>query len=187
LSKHTQSIPIANQVLMKTFQRIVLPIAAALAFSVFALLVPVGGPVCMILVAIFTVCGGIFGQRLPLALRVGITGVIIFFAFAMFLAGRAMAPKLTHDTVKMAFTMFGLLASVPVLSLLRLWRFPVALRLISVALPVCFGFAMLTAEIEERLFVQRYRETGIGPTPRWTDSNSWLSYDAQTHQLNGAD
>ena len=172
---------------MITFRHIVLPIVAVLLFAVFVQFTRIGGVVCIVAMAILTLSGFIFGQRLPFALRVFITGLIIFFGYGMCLSGRAMSPGLTQYTMGMALYVFSLLALMPLLSLVRLWRPRLALLLIAAAFPLCFGLAFLTADVEERLFVRRYHDTGAGPTPRWTDSNSWLSYDAQTERLDGSD
>ncbi len=172
---------------MKRFRDIVLPITAVLLFAAVVQFTLAGGGICMLAVAALTLCGLIFGRSLPVSLRVFITGLVVYFGCGMCIAGRAMAPGFTVFTAGKALTMFSVFAIWPILSLLRLWPRRLAIRLISGAVPVCFVFAFLAADIEERLFVRRYRETGIGPTPRWTDSSSWLSYDAQTHQLNGSD
>ena len=172
---------------MNNLRNVILPVVTVLVFAAFVQFTRIGGGVCIIAAAVATICGLVLGQRIPFALRVFITGLFLFFGYGMCLSGRAMAPGLTGYTASMALQAFSLLAALPLLSLLRLWRPRLAISLIAAALPLCFGLAFLTAHIEERLFVQRYHDTGVGPTARWTDSNSWLSYDAQTHRLDGSD
>lgn len=172
---------------MSTFRNLVFPIAALFMFGAVALLAPVGSFVCMLAVAALMVPGLAFGQRLQMPLRVFITGLVFVFAFALCLSGRVMGAGLTHHTLTMAISAFGIFAALPLLSFLRMWPLRLALLLITAALPICLGLALLAAEVEERSFISRYRESGVGPTPRWTDPNSWLSYDAQTRQLTGTD
>ena len=50
-----------------------------------------------------------------------------------------------------------------------------------------FAMALLVAGIEERVFVIKYRDTGVGPTPRWTVGTHWLAYDRDTGRLYGSD
>ena len=141
----------------------------------------------MALAAVLALCGLVFGPRLPIALRVFTTGVVMFLGFGVCLEGRAAAPGLTAYTTEMALSRFFSIALLPVLSLVRLWPRRLALSLIVSAFPVSFALAALAAHIEENLFVRRYHESGVGPTARWTVSSSWLSYDAQTHRLDGSD
>ena len=98
-----------------------------------------------------------------------------------------MEPRLTRCTVSMALTCFSGFALMPTLSLLRLWRRSVAVALVIVVLPLSFVAASVVAAIEEQRFVQKHQDTGVGPTPRWTVSNHWLSYDRATGHLNGSD
>jgi hypothetical protein len=172
---------------VSTFRHIILPAVGVVLFAVFVEFVKVGGAVCLLAVAALTLSGLIFGQRLPLALRIFSTGLMIYFGYSACLSGRAMAPNLTEYTIGTALHLFSLMALVPFLSLLRLWSLRVAVALIGMALPFCFGLAFLVADIEERLFVRRYQDTGVGPTARWTDSSCWLSYDAQSKRLEGSD
>jgi hypothetical protein len=52
---------------------------------------------------------------------------------------------------------------------------------------VSLALASLVAGFEERQFVKLHRAHGIGPTPRWTVSHHWLSYDVEKQQLYGSD
>ena len=115
------------------------------------------------------------------------TTFILYFSYGMCLVGRTMEPRFTRYTISMALTFFGLFAVVPTLSLLRLWPQRVAVALVIACLPLSLTTAAVVAGVEEPLFVQKYRDTGVGTTPRWTVSNHWLSYDRETRRLNGSD
>ena len=73
------------------------------------------------------------------------------------------------------------------ITLLPLWRLRRGFLLLCLILPLSFGFGLTVAAIEERIFIYKYRETGVGPTPRWTVWNHWLAYDAETKELTGSD
>ncbi len=148
---------------------------------------PGGGLVLMVTVGAVALTAAIGGTRLPLALRVCATTFIIYFGYSMCLVGRTMEPGFTGYTLGMALTCFGLFAAVPGLSLLRIWSPKVALALLVAILPLSLTAAAVVAGLEEHLLVQKYRNTGVGPTPRWTVSNHWLSYDRETRLLNGSD
>ena len=75
----------------------------------------------------------------------------------------------------------------PGLCLLRLWRWKFGAILLGSLLPVGFALALVVAGIEERLFVIKYRDNGIGPTPRWMVGTHWLAYDRDTRRLYGSD
>ena len=47
--------------------------------------------------------------------------------------------------------------------------------------------ADVVATREERQFVEKYKVTGKGPTPRQMFPSSWLAYDADTKHLYGGD
>jgi hypothetical protein len=61
------------------------------------------------------------------------------------------------------------------------------IALLVAVLPTSLALAFGVAGIEEAMFIQKHKETGIGPTARWTVSNHWLSYNAQTGKLDGSD
>ncbi|HEX8295512.1 MAG TPA: hypothetical protein VF593_04390 [Chthoniobacteraceae bacterium] len=172
---------------MNVFRQAWLPIVALIGYGAFVQYVPDRGITCLAAVAASTLTALVLGPRLPLTVRLFITGVVFHFGYGMCLAGRTMEPGLTSYTVRMALMFFSLFALLPFLSLARIWRPRLAIPVIAAALPVCLGAAALVASIEERQFVQRHRIAGIGPTARWTVSNHWLSYDAQRQQLNGSD
>jgi len=148
---------------------------------------PGGGLILILAAAALALVSAIGGNRLPLALRVFATSFILYFAYSMCLVGRTMEPHFTRYTVSMALTFFGLFAMVPTVSLLRLWRRRIAVALVIAVLPLSLTAAAIVAGIEEHLFVEKYRNTGVGPTPRWTVSNHWLSYDREARHLNGSD
>jgi O-antigen ligase len=148
---------------------------------------PAGGLVLMVAVAVLALTAAVGGTRLPLGLKVFATASLFYFGYAMCLIGRTMEPRLTTSTVGMALYYFGLFAVVPTLSLLRLWRQRVAVALVIVVLPLSLFAAAVVAGVEEHLFIQKYRDTGVGPTPRWTVSNHWLSYDRVAGKLHGSD
>ena len=105
----------------------------------------------------------------------------------MALAGRAMEPGISAYTVGHALQMFALLALWPALTLLRLWGGRLRIIFITAVLPVSLILAFAAAGIEEFIFVQKYKASGVGPTGRWTIPIYWLSYDAQTGTLSGSD
>jgi glucose dehydrogenase len=148
---------------------------------------PGGGLILIVATAALALTAAIGGTRLPLALRLFATIIIFYFGYSMCLVGRTMEPLLTRYTVSMALASFGLFAVVPSLSLLRLWTRRAALVLVIAVLPLSLVAASVVAGIEERIFAQKHRDTGVGPTPRWTVSNHWLSYDRDTQHLNGSD
>jgi glucan phosphoethanolaminetransferase (alkaline phosphatase superfamily) len=165
-------------------------ILTAMVFAGYILLleqIPAGGLVAMIVVILAALLAVIVGSRLPLIVRLLITGLVFEFGYSMCLVGRTMEPGFTGHTLGMALFMFVLFASLPFLSLIRIWSRRTGLWLLVVALPVSLGIAVLVAAFEEWQFVQRHRTTGIGPTARWTVSNHWLSYDAAQQQLHGSD
>jgi hypothetical protein len=87
----------------------------------------------------------------------------------------------------MALIYFGIYGFVPGLCLLRLWRLKLGAILLGSLLPIGFALALLVAGIEERVFIIKYRDTGIGPTPRWTVGTHWLAYDHAAGRLYGSD
>jgi hypothetical protein len=162
-------------------------VLATAVLAALSEILPGGGMFLLVAVAALASVAAIGGTRLPLVLKVWATTFIMYFGYSTCLLGRTMEPGFTGYTVSMALVCFGLLACLPAISLLRLWRPRVAVVLLVTILPLSLTAAALVAGIEERLFVQKYRDTGAGPTPRWTVSNHWLSYDRETHRLNGSD
>ncbi len=147
-------------------------------FASIAILVFVGG-----LAAI----GLIGGPRLPLAIRLFSTLMIFYFGYGMSLVGRTEGPGLTRLNVISALGYFVTFALLPGTCLVRLWPLRKGLVVFAALLPVSLAAAMLVAGIEECLFVQKYGSTGVGPTPRWTVSTHWLSYDREAQRLDGSD
>jgi len=173
---------------MTPLTQIAIGFAGTVAFAAAMEVIPVaGGEICLGVSVLLLIAALARGRSLPLSIRVFATGFFFYYGYSMTLVGRTMEPGLTRYTVGWALFCFGLFALVPSLSLLRLWRLPVALALLTLVLPGSFGAALLTAEIEERSFVLRNREFGIGPTARWTVSHHWLSYDREEQKLYGSD
>ena len=137
--------------------------------------------------ALLTIAGLIGGARLPLFVRVLFTTLIFYFAGLMCLLGRTMAPGLTLYTAGMALVISGQVALLPALSLLRLWQGRPRVILTAAVLPVGLAVACAVAAAEEHVFIRIHQEAGCGPTPRWTVSNHWLSYDPETRILDGSD
>ena len=158
---------------------------AALATLVEA--APVGGVVFIAVVLLFVLIAVTKGEQLPLWVKVLMTGSFYYLGYSACLGGRTMEPRLNADAVGMALLVFVLIAAGPSLSMLRLWRPRVAFLLLIGIFPVSFFTAATVASIEEHLFIRKYRDTGVGPTARWTVSNHWLSYDHSTQRLDGSD
>lgn len=162
--------------------------AGALTLASIIQLLPTGGGlVAMVVVLLLSVAAVVAGRHFPLGWKVFATGVVYFYGFSMCLLGRTMEPGLTAYTSRMALICFGVFALVPGLSLLRLWNRQRAVWLLALLTPASFGLSALTAMAEEKWFVHQHREAGAGPTPRWTVSHHWLSYDAKTGVLDGSD
>lgn len=173
---------------MKTSLQIGTGFAAIAAFVAATELLPmVGGLVCMLLAVAFMIAGLALGHKLPLALRIFATGLFFYYGYSMCLIGRTMGPGISAYTFGAAIGMFFLFGLLPALSLVRVWRPALGISLIALLFPTSLGVALLVAGIEEHLFVRKHRETGVGPTARWTVSNHWLSYDRETQKLNGSD
>jgi hypothetical protein len=162
-------------------------IGAAVLLAVLLEFVPAGGLIAMGAAVALALTAALAGTRLPLMLRVFATAFILYYGSSMCLVGRTMEPGLTRYTLTRAVTFFGLFAALPTLSLLRLWQRRLAVMLTLAAMPLSLIAAALVAGMEEHWFVQKYQETGVGPTPRWTVSDHWLSYDRETRQLSGSD
>jgi hypothetical protein len=150
-------------------------------------LVPDHGISALIGMAIVALVGLACGQRLPLLVRVMFTVLIFYFGATMALVGRTMEPGLTRYTFGWALNCFAIMALWPALALLRLWAGRLRVALLIAVLPTSLAVAFAVAGIEEASFIQKHKENGVGPTARWTVSNHWLSYNAETGKLDGSD
>jgi hypothetical protein len=126
-------------------------------------------------------------RHLSLPARIFITTQIFCWNFMLCLLGRTVEPGITMGNTYMALIYFGIYGFVPGLCLLRLWRLKLGAILLGSLLPIGFALALLVAGIEERVFIIKYRDTGIGPTPRWTVGTHWLAYDHAAGRLYGSD
>lgn len=161
-------------------------IGATVALAVFDELIPDGGLTLLLTVAALALASAIMGHRLPLFVRVFATGATIYLGYAMCLVARTMGPGFTGDTVRMALFCFALFAGLPALALLRIWRGRVRVIVVAGVFPVSLAAACAVAACEENQFIQQHPR-GAGPTARWTVSNHWLAYNAETGELSGAD
>jgi hypothetical protein len=153
---------------------------------------PVGGLLFLIVVSATALTSLAGGANLPLGFRVFATAAIFYLGYAMCLIGRTEEPGhlflgYSEHTCQSAFLYFGLLAATPALCLARLWRRRLAVLFLTALLPVCLIAAGVVASLEERQFIARYHDVGVGPTARWTVSMHWLSYDRDAQRLNGSD
>lgn len=148
--------------------------------------IPAGGFVWMLLTAALALAVLVRGCELSLTFRVVATGVTFYYAYKMCLLGRTMGPFLSVYTFKMALFCFTLFAALPTLALLRGWQGRARVLVCSLMLPVAFVCACSVAAFEESQFIAQHR-AGVGPTPRWTVSHHWLSYDSATGELYGSD
>jgi len=162
---------------------VVLGLAASAVFEA----VPDHGMSLLVAMALLTIASLGGGHRLPLFVRPLFTVLVFYFASTICLVGRTMEPRLTAYTVGMALTCFGTLALWPALSLLRLWQGHLRILLTLVVFPAGLSVACIVAAAEEHIFIRMHQEDGVGPTARWTVSNHWLSYDAETKTLDGSD
>jgi len=87
----------------------------------------------------------------------------------------------------MAVTIFLMYGAIPGFALLRLWPFRRGIVLLCALFPASFALACLAGSMEEYLFVQKYKDTGVGPTARWTVPHHWLAYDKEHKRLDGSD
>jgi hypothetical protein len=172
---------------MKTERQIGVGTIAGVVLATVFELVPDHGISALIGMAIVALVGLAVGQRLPMLVRVMFTVLIFYFGATMALVGRTMEPGLTRYTFGWALNCFAIVALLPSLALLRLWDGRLRVALVVAVLPVSMTLAFAVAGIEEAAFIQKHKETGIGPTARWTVSNHWLSYNAKTGKLDGSD
>jgi hypothetical protein len=171
---------------MDSKTQIAFGIAATVAVAVIEERLPDGGVTLLIVAAGLTLISAMGGQRLSLFTRVFATGTTFYLGYVMCLVGRTMEPGFTLYTVQTAFLVFCIYASLPTLALLRIWRGRVRVVIVASVFPVSLAAASAVAGYEEKQFVSEH-PNGIGITKRWTVSNHWLAYDAETKRLNGGD
>src|SRR5690242_5024540 len=99
-----------------------LGVGATIAVIALDQWLPDRGMLLLIIAAGLALASVIGGRRLPLFMRVFATGTTFYLGYVMCLMGRTMEPGFTTYTVKMAFIVFCLYASLPTLALLRIWR-----------------------------------------------------------------
>ena len=116
--------------------------------------------------------------------RVVLTLAVAVWMFYLCLMSRTMNPPGDPGENSGGAYLFALASS---LSLLVAWRPLIALPLAI----ILFGCALIASEMvasgEERRFVETYRVTGKGPTPRRIFRSHWLAYDAEKKHLSGGD
>jgi hypothetical protein len=172
---------------MQNLRRIILVIALAVVFFVGIGLLPNGGIFYPMSLGVMLILSLISGARLTLSARTFITTQIFCWVFMLCLLGRTVEPGITRGNVSMMLLYFGIYGFAPGLCLLRLWRLKFGAIFLGSLLPVGFAIALITAGIEEQMFVIKHRDTGVGPTPRWTVGTHWLAYDRDTERLYGSD
>lgn len=133
------------------------------------------------------IVGVILGRKMPGFIRAVLSVLIFYWGYGMCLAGRTMEVGLTHTTVSMALGIFMIYGALPGLAFLRLWPTRQGAVFLCALLPASFLIACAVASAEEYLFIQKYKDTGVGPTPRWTVSHHWLAYDKERQRLDGSD
>jgi hypothetical protein len=171
---------------MNAAAQIAVGFAATVTLAVLDELLPDGGMTLLAAVAVLAIVSVIRGERLPLFVRVFATGATFYLGYMMCLIGRTMEPRFTIYTVQMALVVFGLYATLPTLALLRIWRGRIRAALVASVFPISLAVASAVAAYEEYQFILQHRQ-GVGPTARWTVSNHWLAYDAETQRLSGSD
>jgi hypothetical protein len=173
---------------MQDLRRIILVIFLSIGCFVGFGFLPNGELIYLVLLGTALIISLAAGTRhLSLLARVFITTQIFCWNFMLCLLGRTVEPGITRGNTSMALLYFGIYGFVPGLCLLRLWRWKLGAIFLGALLPVGFALALVVAGIEERVFVIKYRDTGIGPTPRWTVGTHWLAYDRDTGRLYGSD
>jgi hypothetical protein len=171
---------------MSAKSQIILGAAVVLVAAVVMEFIPAGVLIWMLFTAVLALIMAVRGRGLSLTLRVIATGSTFYYAYLMCLLGRTMEPFLSAYTFRMALLHFSIFAALPMLALLRGWEGRARVLLCSLTLPVGFICACAVAAFEEFQFVAQH-PSGVGPTPRWTVSHHWLSYDSASGQLNGSD
>ena len=173
---------------MQDLRRIILVIFLSIGCFVGFGFLPNGELIYLVLLGTALIISLAAGTRhLSLLARVFITTQIFCWIFMLCLLGRTVEPGITRGNTSMALLYFGIYGFVPGLCLLRLWRWKLGAIFLGALLPVGFALALVVAGIEERVFVIKNRDTGIGPTPRWTVGTHWLAYDRDTGRLYGSD
>ena len=149
---------------------------------------PNGELIYLVLLGAALIISLVAGSRhLSLPALVFITTQIFCWNFMLCLLGRMVEPGITRGNTSMVLLYFGMYGFVPGLCLLRLWRLKLGAIFLGSLLPVGFALALVLAGIEEHVFIIKYRDTGVGPTPRWTVGTHWLAYDRDTGRLYGSD
>jgi len=172
---------------MQNKWRVTLAVAFSIGCFVGFGFLPNGELIYLILLGAALIISLAAGTRhLSLPARTFITTQIFCWNFMLCLLGRTVEPGITRGNTCMVLLYFRIYGFVPGLCLLRLWRWKFGAILLGSLLPVGFALALVVAGIEERVFVIKYRDTGVGPTPRWTVGSHWLGYDRDSGRLNPA-
>jgi len=170
---------------MRTRSQFMLGTTLVIIAAMITEFVPAGGLIWMLVTAILAIIVAFRGHGLSLTLRVVATGCTFYYAYQMCLLGRTMAPLLSTYTIRMSLLHFAIFAALPTIALLRAWRGTPRVLVCSLMLPIAFVCACSVAAFEESQFIAQHR-SGVGPTPRWTFSHHWLSYDPSTG-IHGSD
>lgn len=171
---------------MSSRLQFILGAAVVLVAAVVAEFVPASGLMWALCTAILALTVAIRGRGLSLTFRVVATGFTFYYAYHMCLMGRTMEPSLSAFTMRMALLHGVFFAALPTVALLSGWQGRARVLVCSLLLPVAFTGACSVAAFEEARFMAQH-SSGVGPTPRWTVPNHWLSYDSSTGQLHGSD
>ena len=140
----------------------------------------------LILWIVLVVVVFIFGTKLPLWVRVSFSTFLLYWGYISCLYGRTMENGFSGYTFSMALLMFSIYAFIPSFALFRAWRKKVSILLFAMFFPLSLGSAALVAGYEEYKFIKDH-PNGAEVTARWTASNHWLAYDAETGILEGSD
>ncbi len=114
------------------------------------------------------------------------TGVVLWLSWVFAVGGRSMGPGFGFFQNIHPLVYFPLVIA-PLLLCLAFWGLRQGVIVITVSVLMILIAAHCACTIEERIFIEKHKTNGIGPTPRYFDSNSWLAYDADTGELTGAD
>lgn len=128
----------------------------------------------------------IFGCKLRLFIRIFISGIIFYYSFWICLTLRTWEPGNFRVSIIEVPIIYTCIYAFPVLSFTRIWQGKLRSTILITIFPLTFILACMLATYEEYEFVKQH-PTGIGPTPRWTISDSWLAYDAKNKKLYGSD